>query len=99
MFVIGMDSKVGEKYLGLGDGQRERGGEKEDGDEHTWNGMTATTPLTPERNKTRTQMYLRHLFSILVKVSRVKKIHSQVLDDGELQYHLCNLPSNTMWKK
>ena len=28
MFVIGMDSKVGEKYLGLGDG-----------DEHTWNGM------------------------------------------------------------
>lgn len=30
MFVIGMDSKVGEKYLGLGDG---------DGDGHTWNGM------------------------------------------------------------
>ena len=30
MFVIGMDSKVGEKYLGLGDSGR---------DEHTWNGM------------------------------------------------------------
>ena len=34
MFVIGMDSKVGEKYLGLGDG-----GSGADGDEHTWNGM------------------------------------------------------------
>ena len=36
MFVIGMDSKVGEKYLGLGDGEGEGGGS---GDEHTWNGM------------------------------------------------------------
>ena len=36
MFVIGMDSKVGEKYLGLGDGEGEGG---DGGDEHTWNGM------------------------------------------------------------
>ena len=33
MFVIGMDSKVGEKYLGLGDEGAAVG------DEHTWNGM------------------------------------------------------------
>ena len=39
MFVIGMDSKVGEKYLGLGDGGGGGGGSDADGDEHTWNGM------------------------------------------------------------
>ena len=52
MFVIGMDSKVGEKYLGLGDG-----------DEHTWNGMEwngansdlATAATTEKKGETETR--------------------------------------------